>query len=44
MRFGGVAYIEDNPEEPGVMCLRMELSRSPAIVKKIGSGTLEKNW
>ncbi len=43
MRFGGVAYIEDSPEEPGVMCLRMELSRSPAIVK-VGYGTIENNW
>jgi hypothetical protein len=28
------AYTDDNPEEPGVMCLRMELSLSPAIVKR----------
>jgi hypothetical protein len=26
------AYICDNPEEPGVRCLRMEESRSPAIL------------
>jgi hypothetical protein len=32
----GVLYIEDNPDEPGVMCLRMELSLSPAIRKRIG--------
>ncbi len=27
------AYIVDKPEEPGVKCLRIELSLSPAIVK-----------
>lgn len=26
------AYIADNPELPGVRCLRMELSLSPAIL------------
>ena len=27
-----LAYIEESPEEPGVRCLRMELSLSPAIL------------
>lgn len=40
--FGGVGYIEDNPEEPGVMCLRMELSLSPAIVKRFCMCKLQK--
>lgn len=30
----GFVYIELKPEEPGVKCLRMELSLSPAIVKR----------
>lgn len=34
--FGGEAYIDDNPEEPGVRCLRIELSLSPAILKVFG--------
>ena len=33
MTSGGIPYIADNPEEPGVRCLRMELSLSPAILK-----------
>ncbi len=33
MMYRGVGYIEDNPEELGVRCLRMELSLSPAILK-----------
>ena len=37
MDLGGATYIEDNPDEPGVNCLRMELSLSPAIVKVVGS-------
>jgi hypothetical protein len=36
------SYIEDNPDEPGVMCLRMELSLSPAIRKRIGK--VEESW
>jgi hypothetical protein len=40
--FTGVLYIEDNPDEPGVMCLRMELSLSPAIRKRIGK--VEESW
>ena len=28
----GFAYIEESPEEPGVRCLRIELSLSPAIL------------
>jgi hypothetical protein len=35
MTGGGVTYIEDNPDEPGVRCLRIELSLSPAILKRI---------
>jgi hypothetical protein len=31
----GYVYIADNPEEPGVRCLRIELSLSPAILKRI---------
>ena len=31
----GFVYIADNPEEPGVRCLRIELSLSPAILKRI---------
>jgi hypothetical protein len=28
----GLAYIEERPEEPGVRCLRIEESLSPAIL------------
>jgi len=35
MTFGGIVYIDDNPEEPGVRCLRIELSLSPAMVNRI---------
>ena len=31
------SYIEDNPDEPGVRCLRMELSLSPAMMKDLMS-------
>ena len=31
----GYVYIADNPEEPGVRCLRIELSLSPAILNRI---------
>lgn len=29
-------YIADTPDEPGVKCLRIELRRSPAILKVLG--------
>jgi hypothetical protein len=32
MRSDKVAYIEESPEEPGVRCLRIEESLSPAIL------------
>jgi hypothetical protein len=32
IRMPRIVYIEDNPEEPGVKCLRIELSLSPAIL------------
>lgn len=31
-RRGGRSYIEESPDEPGVRCLRMELSLSPAMM------------
>jgi hypothetical protein len=42
--------MEDNPEEPGVRCLRIEESLSPAILKVLkvmgsnGRGGLELLW
>jgi len=32
IRLSKTVYIEDSPEEPGVKCLRIELSLSPAIL------------
>ncbi len=37
-----LAYIDDNPEEPGVKCLRIELSLSPAILVRFGLCREEK--